>query len=219
MMKGIVILGASGHARVIADIINACGDRVVAFLDDNTSIEGVSGLISEYDKYQDYEFVIGIGDASIREKLSGLPVKWYKAIHPSAVISQKTTIGEGTVVMPNVVINSGSIIGSHVIINTGAIVEHDNIIEDFAHISVGVKLGGTVHIGKSSWVGIGSTVSNNISICDECLIGAGAVVVKNIEKKGKYIGVPAKCVCVGGGINPITISSIPCCIVSISLAA
>lgn len=198
-MSRVIILGASGHAHVIADTIVACGDTVEAFLDDNTSIPGVAGSISDYYKYPTCEFVIGIGSAEVREKLSDLPVKWYTAIHPSAVVSPKATIGEGTVVMPNAVINSGAVIGKHSIINTGAIVEHDNVIDDYVHISVGAELGGAVHVGKATWVGIGATVSNNVSICEDCLIGAGAVVIKDIDIKGKYIGIPAKSA--GGGLS------------------
>lgn len=190
--RNVVILGAGGHAHVIADIIIACGDKVEAFLDDNISIEGVSGSISQYADYKDCEFVIGIGNAEIRKKLSGLPVKWYTAIHPSAVVSPKAAIGEGTVVMPNAVINSGAMIGKHAIINTSAVVEHDNVIGDYVHISVGAKTGGTVHVGESTWVGIGATVNNNINICGGCIIGAGAVVVKDVKIKGIYIGIPAK---------------------------
>ncbi|OQC00508.1 MAG: putative acetyltransferase EpsM [Firmicutes bacterium ADurb.Bin099] len=197
-MRRVVILGASGHARVIADTIKACGDTVEAFLDDNTSIEGVAGSISEYEKYLDAEFIIGIGNADTRKNLSTLPVKWYTAIHPSAVVSPKVTIGEGTVVMPNAVINSGAIIGKHTIINTAAVVEHDNVIGDYVHISVGAKIGGTVHVGESTWIGIGAIVNNNISICGGCIIGAGAVVVKDIRMKGTYIGIPAKIY--GGGV-------------------
>lgn len=210
-MKRVVILGASGHARVIADIITACGDKVEAFLDDNTSIEGVSGSISEYVNFKDSEFVIGIGNAEIRKKFSALPLKWYTAIHPSAVVSPKATIGEGTVVMPNAVINSGAVIGKHTIINTAAVVEHDNVIEDFVHISVGAKIGGTVHVGESTWVGIGATVNNNINICGGCIIGAGAVVVKDVKMKGIYIGIPAKNMRGGGGIALSRIH-ISCCL-------
>ena len=190
-MKKVVILGASGHAHVIADIVTACGDLVEAFLDDNTSIEGVSGSISEYVNFKDCEFVIGIGNAEIRKKLSALPVKWYTAIHPSAVVSPKATIGEGTVVMPNAVINSGAIIGKHTIINTAAIIEHDNVIEDFVHVAVGAKLAGEVHVGKRTWVGIGASVVQCTKVCDDCMIGAGAIVVKDIKEAGTYVGVPA----------------------------
>ena len=191
-MKDIVILGASGHAHVIADIIKAEGNRVVAFLDDDQNQSDCAGPISDYSKYQNCEFVIGIGNADIREKLSQLDLKWHTAIHPSAIISDSALIGEGTVVMPNAVINARTVVGKHCIINTGAIVEHDNYIGDFSHISVGTKLGGTVIVGKKCWIGIGAAIKNNIGVCDEVLIGAGAVVVNDITQKGMYIGIPAK---------------------------
>lgn len=190
MNKNVVILGASGHGHVIADIVTASGDKVIGFLDDDSS-KDVIGKISDYSNFDNVEFVIGIGNTDVRKKLSKLPLKWYTAIHPSAVVSVSAEIGEGTVVMPNVVINSQSIIGKHCIINTGAIVEHNNEIGDYSHISVGARLGGTVIIGKEVWVGIGSTIRNNNFICDKCIIGAGAVVVKSIVESGTYIGVPA----------------------------
>lgn len=189
--RDIVILGASGHGHVIADIVTASGDKVLGFLDDDSS-KDVLGKISDYANFDNAEFVIGIGNVEVRKELSKLPLKWYTAIHPSAIVSPSVMIEEGTVVMPNAVINSQSRIGKHCIINTGAIVEHDNEIGDYSHISVGAKLGGTVKIGKESWIGIGAVVSNNISICGNTIIGAGAVVISNIIKTGTYVGVPAK---------------------------
>ena len=194
-MRDVVILGASGHAHVIADIIKAEGNRVVAFLDDDLNQSDCAGPISDYSKYQNCEFVIGIGDADIREKFSRLNLKWHTAIHPSAIISDSASIGEGTVVMPNVVINARSVVGKHCIINTGAIVEHDNNIGDYSHISVGAILGGTVAISNKVWVGIGAVIKNNITVCDSAYIGASSNVVKNIEKSGVYYGNPAQNVC------------------------
>ena len=146
-------------------------------------------------KYPDASFVIGIGNSAIREKivcqLDG--VRWYTAIHPSAVISVlDTQIGVGSVIMANAVINPSAHIGAHCIINTASVVEHDNHVGDFTHISVGAKLGGTVSVGAHTWVGIGATVINNVSICDHCMIGAGAVVIRDIKESGTYVGVPAR---------------------------
>ena len=191
-MKKVVILGASGHGHVIADIITACGDYVEAFLDDDTSIAGVAGPIADYRKFNDCEFIIGIGNQEVRKSISQLNCRWYTAIHPTAVISPQAKIGEGTVAMANAVINARAKVGKHCIINTGAIVEHDNIINDYAHISVGAKLAGTVSVGKGTLVGIGACVVNNHSICDGALIGAGAVVVTDIKEPGTYIGIPAR---------------------------
>lgn len=201
MKKEVIIIGASGHGKVIADTVNLSGDSVIGFLDDNPKLEGsfmgtpVFGGVDCFKDYAKYYFVIAIGNALIREKIVNkmYGVKWYTAIHPSAVISSvDVTIGEGTVIMANAVINAGASIGKQCIINTGAVVEHDNRLEDFVHVSVGVKLAGTVYIGKRTWVGIGVCVSNNLSICENCMIGAGAVVVKDIKESGTYIGVPAR---------------------------
>lgn len=200
MNQQVIIIGASGHGKVVADTILQSGDQVRGFLDDNPELGEsfigfpVLGTVDQFVDYTDAKFVVAIGSAKIREniveKLDG--VTWYTAIHPRAIISPlETSIGEGTVVMAEAVINAGTKIGNHCIINTGAVVEHDNRIEDFVHISVGAKLAGTVHVGKGTWIGIGATVKNNVEICEECMIGAGAVVIKNICIADKYVGVPA----------------------------
>lgn len=204
MRKKVVIIGAGGHAKVIADIIEKSGDEIVGFLDDNKEIG--TTIINEYKVIGDLnnrftmavtkenlEFIIAIGDNKKREEISHSPnLKFYTAIHPSAQIGLDVRIEEGTVIMANSCINSSAKIGKHCIINTGAIIEHDNIIEDYVHISPNATLGGTVKIGESTHVGIGSIVKNNITICKNCTIGAGAVVVKNILEEGTYVGVPAR---------------------------
>lgn len=199
-MKEVIIIGAGGHAKVIADIVRCRGDRVLGFLDDaahSNEVAGfpVLGMVESYANYPGAEFVIGIGNAAVRRRIAGQmgDVKWYTAIHPAAVVSDlDVSVGDGSVVMANAVINPGAVIGRHCIINTAAVVEHDNQIGDFAHISVGARLAGTVSIGKETWVGIGSVVSNNLNICGGCMIGAGAVVVKSITEPGTYVGVPAR---------------------------
>lgn len=198
MNEKVVIIGASGHGKVIADIILKSGDEVVGFLDDNPDLDDtfigfpVLGGVKDAPKYKDYKFIIAIGNADIRERIANeLNVKWYIAIHPTAVISNiAVEIQEGTVVMANAVINSAAKIGRHCIINTGAIVEHDNIIEDFVHISVGAKLAGNVTVGKKTWIGIGSQVIQCKTICESVMIGAGATVINDIQEKGTYVGVP-----------------------------
>lgn len=201
MNKQVIIIGAGGHGKVVADIVEKSGDKVYGFLDDNLVEKEfvgfpILGSIDEYEKYIDIaQFVIAIGNADIRykiaQKIKGAEI--YTAIHPMAVISGiDVAIGAGTVIMANAVVNSSAHIGKHCIINTGAIVEHDDVIEDFAHISVGARLAGNVCVGKYTWVGIGATVSNNIKICEQCTIRAGAVVVENITKSGNYQGLPAK---------------------------
>lgn len=201
MNKRVIVIGAGGHGKVITDIIKKSGDMVIGFLDDNPALSDtfigypILGNTDTFENYKKCQFVIAIGTAAIREKIADrlYGVKWYTAIHPSAVISDTgVSIGEGTAIMANVVVNAGTTIGKHCIINSGAIVEHDNKIEDFVHVSVGAKLAGTVHIGKRTWIGIGVSVSNNISICEDCMVGAGGVVIRNIEEAGTYVGVPVE---------------------------
>lgn len=199
-MEKVIIIGAGGHARVVADIALLRGDRVLGFLDDSPNAEGaygipVLGAVSDFSAYPDASFIIGIGSAQVRQRLARqlAGVRWYTAIHPSAVISPLgVTVGEGTVVAANACINPGAQIGEHCIINTAAVVEHDNRIGSFAHISVGAKLGGNATVGERAWIGIGATVSNGVSICADCMLGAGAVAVREIRQRGTYVGIPAR---------------------------
>ena len=201
MSKSVVIIGASGHGKVIADIIVNSDDKVLGFLDDADDVQGkkiigfpVLGKIADYDNYKDCEFVIAIGNPYIREKIAiELPVKWYTAIHPTAVISSlDVEIGEGTVIMANAVVNPSARIGKHCIINTGAIVEHDNILEDYVHLSPNVTLAGIVKVGKSTHIGAGSCTKQVLNIASDCIIGAGSVIVKDITESGTYVGVPTR---------------------------
>lgn len=201
MSEQVIVIGAGGHGKVVADIVLCRGDELLGFLDDNEGLPAevagipVLGGISRCKDYPDASFVIAIGSSAIREKIARRleGVRWYTAIHPAAVVSKlNTQIGAGSVVMANAVVNPSAHIGKHCIINTAAVVEHDNRIGDFGHLSVGAKLGGTVSIGDHTWIGIGAVVSNNISICDCCMIGAGAVVVHDIKESGTYVGIPAR---------------------------
>lgn len=199
-MKDVVIVGASGHGKVVADIVLKSGDKVFGFLDDNLKVGNffcgfpVLGSTDDWIKVQEKSFIIAIGNPEIREALSQkIRAEFYTAIHPSAQISLLDIhIEEGTTIMANAVINSGAYVGRHCIINSAAVVEHDNHISDFVHISVGAKVAGTVNIGARTWIGMGACINNNLSICSDCMVGAGAVVVKSIERSGIYIGIPAK---------------------------
>lgn len=201
MNEQVIVIGASGHGKVVADIVRRSGDTLLGFLDDNETLPPeiagipVLGKVADYTKYPSVSFVIGLGNSAVREKIARQlsDVRWYTAIHPSAVISAlDTKIGVGSVIMANAVINPSAYVGEHSIINTAAVVEHDNHIGSFAHISVGAKLGGTVSVGNHTWVGIGAAISNNMSICDHCTIGAGAVVIRDIKESGTYVGIPAR---------------------------
>lgn len=201
MARDVIIIGAGGHAKVIADIVLCSGDNLIGFLDDNIERNAVVyknykviGNISDSTEYRDKYYVVAIGDnytrAKIAKKYSDL--KWHTAIHPKAVVADTARIGDGTVVMAGAVINPDTIIGEHCIINTSCSIDHDNNIGDYVHVSPRACLAGTVVVGKCSWVCAGSTVINNVNITNDVVIGAGAVVVKDINENGVYIGVPAR---------------------------
>ena len=194
-----VIMGASGHGAVIADILFKCGCAVRGFLDDGvavgTKVLGVEvlGGIGECARYSDCLFIIGIGDNYTRKKIAlAYSVEYGVAVHPSSVIGHDVEIGCGSVLMAGSIVNPGSVIGEHCIINTGACLDHDNRVGDFVHVSPGAVLGGIVSVGNCSHVGIGSCIKNVTTVCDDVVIGAGAVVVKDITEPGVYYGVPAK---------------------------
>ena len=199
MFKEIIIVGAGGHGKVIADIIEKSGDKVIGFLDDNTDrteIMGypVLGKTQDCEKYADKEFFIAIGNNVMRKNIVNkyADIKYYTAIHPMAIIAREVQIGEGTCVMAGAIINSSTAIGSHCIVNSGSVVEHDNRIGDFVHLSPGAILCGTVFVGECTHIGAGAVIKNNITIAPNSVIGAGAAVVSNINYEGVYVGVPAK---------------------------
>lgn len=200
MNKVLGIIGASGHGRVIADIAKKAGYERILFFDDNESITSCGGYQMAGKTFDILHYgcdaIVGIGNAQIRrriqEQLEQENISLVTLIHPNAVIGENVTIGNGSVVMAGAVVNPGCQIGKGCIINTCASVDHDCVLEDYVHVSVGAHLAGTVTVGHETWVGIGATVSNNVDIPCGSMIGAGAVVVKSLEKCGTYVGVPAR---------------------------
>lgn len=200
-MHNVIVIGAGGHGKVIADIILQSGDEVVGFLDDHPTLgrtvlgRPVLGTIAEAGRYLAHgcEFVLAIGNNEIRRSLARrLILPYYTAVHPRAIIASEVSLGVGTVVMAGAIVNPGAVIGRHCILNSGCIVEHDNQIADYVHICPGVALAGTVSVGEATQIGVGSTVRNNVSIAAGCQLGAGTVVVKDIAKAGVYVGAPAR---------------------------
>lgn len=197
-MKKLVIIGASGHGKVVADIAIKNGYNEIVFLDDDESIYECGGypIVGKSSEAGtiNADVIIGIGNAGVRKRIQeSIPdEKMATLIHPDAVVADDVVIGAGTVVMAGAVINPGARIGKGCIINTCSSVDHDCEVGDYVHIAVGSHLCGTVFVGSGTWIGAGATVSNNVSICPNCMIGAGAVVIKEIKESGTYVGVPAK---------------------------
>jgi acetyltransferase EpsM len=205
----IVIWGASGHARVVADIFRLRGCEILGFLDDlNLEKHGTvfcgSYILGGKEKLRELKtgglahVCIAIGSGQTRVELTpflhatGLSLR--SAIHPRAIVASDALVGAGTVVAAGAIINPNSRVGENVIINTGATIDHDCIIGDGCHICPGTHLAGNVKVGSLSWIGIGSVVLENVNIGKNVLLGAGAVVVKDIPDGVVAFGNPARVV-------------------------
>lgn len=175
------LYGASGHAKVIIDILRANQIEINGLVDDNPNIQELLGIPVLHQSNGLSLFIISIGNNQIRKKIAEqLKTSFGKAIHPSAIISPNSMIDEGTVVMQGAIVQSCVTIGKHCIINTGASVDHECVIEDYVHISPHATLCGNVHVGEGSWVAAGSVVLPGVKIGKWSVIGAGSVVAKDI---------------------------------------
>jgi sugar O-acyltransferase (sialic acid O-acetyltransferase NeuD family) len=201
-MANTYLFGASGHGKVIKEILDANGVKVEAFMDDNQNVNECAGrpVLHEYTGLS--PVIVSIGVNRIRKivveklvanaKAHDQVLEFSTAIHPSAVVSPSAKIGEGTVVMAGAVINADVVIGKHCIINTGATVDHDCMIGDYCHIAPGVNISGATHIGEGAWVGVGSCVIQCLQIGGNCIIGAGSVVIKDVPGNVVAYGNPCK---------------------------
>lgn len=206
----VFIWGASGHAKVVTDILRLRDEYVlVGFVDDvnpdrkSESFYGsiVLGGAEQLDILLQQgidHFIIGFGNNHRRQQAALIGKrKGYKlitAIHPKSIIAGGSSIGLGTVITAGVIICPDCQIGENVILNTASVINHDNIIRECVHISPGVHLGGNVVIGKTSWIGIGAIIKNEISIGSESIVGAGSLVLKDIPDRVVAFGSPANVV-------------------------
>ncbi|ACU06819.1 Acetyltransferase [Flavobacteriaceae bacterium 3519-10] len=193
-----IVYGASGHAKVIVDILLGIGIKVDKIVDADPAADEIFGIrvekvSSETVFNADTQAVIAIGSNRIRKEIAlRHPFLYTEAIHPRSCVSPYVIIGEGTVVMANVSVNPDVVIGKHCIINTGAVVEHDCILEDYVHISPNAALAGNVTVGEGSHVGAGVSVIPGIRIGKWATIGAGAVVIRDVPDGATVVGNPGR---------------------------
>lgn len=187
------LYGASGHAKVIIDIIKEMGLPIDGIFDDNKKITKLNEFVINHQWKGESPMIISIGNNNVRKMIAEkLNCQFERAIHPSAIISPSVSIDVGSVVMAGTIINSDAIIGKHCILNTGASVDHECIIGDFVHISPHATLCGNVRVGEESWIGAGAVVVPGIRIGKRCVIGAGATVINDVHDGTVVAGVPAK---------------------------
>jgi sugar O-acyltransferase (sialic acid O-acetyltransferase NeuD family) len=203
-MSALLVIGAGGHGRVVADAAMTMGRwQTVCFADDRTDVRNVLGfelvgasadlerLAGSYKSA-----VVAVGNVRARlallDRCASLGFDLPVIVHRSAVVSGFASIGAGSVVFAQAAVNPGASLGRGCIVNTGATVDHDCELGEGVHICPGVHVAGSVHIGPRSWVGIGTSVKQGIRIGSDVTVGAGAAVVTDIESGVTAIGVPAR---------------------------
>lgn len=204
----VLIIGAGGHAQVVADILQCQATQgqpitPIGYVDDNEMLTGkhyidlpVLGSLTDIARLQFDKLIVAIGSNSTRRTLfaryAQTGYQFYTAIHPTATIARDVEIGIGSMICAGVIVNTGSVIGDNVILNTGVTIDHHNKISSHTHIAPGVHLGGDVWVGERSLVGIGATILPQRKIGENVIIGGGAVVIEDVPAEKTVVGIPAK---------------------------
>ncbi|RYD85862.1 MAG: acetyltransferase [Sphingobacteriales bacterium] len=192
-----ILYGASGHAKVIIEILEQQGLKIEGLIDANPNVTQLLG----YPVYppgaqqviDNVPVIIAIGNNVVRKKLAGQAGNNFgNAVHPSANISVRSVLGAGCVVMAGVCVNSSAEIGQHVILNTGCSVDHDCKIADYVHISPKAALAGNVIVGEGTHIGIGACVKQGLTIGKWATIGAGAVIINDVTDYAVVVGNPGR---------------------------
>ncbi|NNE46787.1 MAG: acetyltransferase [Rhodothermales bacterium] len=204
-MRKVVLIGCSGHAYVVAEILNRLGRLLAGYCDLEPRPGNYLGIpflgheISEegLEHLRDNDYFVAIGDnyrrQQVTESLAERGVSVPLSIrHPDAVVSSSVDIGAGSMVGPSSMINPFVRIGDGVICNTGCIVEHECVVGDFAHIAPGAVLAGNVRVGEFSFVGANAVVKEGLNIGANCVIGAGSVIIRNLPDGAKVVGNPGR---------------------------
>lgn len=196
MNDKVYLYGASGHAKVVMDIVRKAYMDVPCLIDDDPKVNELAGLKVVHSAEGLSPIIVTIGDCQIRRKIVEKlgEMEYLTVVHPSAVKADSVKFGHGTVVMAGAILNPYVSVGNHCIINTSASIDHDCIIHDFVHIAPHCTLCGEVEVGEGTWVGASSTVIQGIHIGKNCFIGAGSVVVKDIPDCCLCYGNPARVV-------------------------
>ena len=209
-MKDLVIVGASGFGREVAWLVERINQKeatwkILGFVDDNNEIQGklingykVIGKTNSLIGYSDAYYVCAVGVSKTRkaiiERIKGImpDIKFATLIDPSVELSNLVNIGEGTIICAHTILTVNIEIGCHVIINLDCTVGHDAVLKDFVTLYPSVNVSGATEIGRCSELGTGMQIIQGKTIGDNSIVGAGAVVVKDIPANCTAVGSPAK---------------------------
>lgn len=205
--RAVLMLGAGGHGRVVADIIRCCGLQLAGIIDDVAAagserlgsrvLGGCQQLPQIMRETGCRQLVLAIGHNGRRLELAQHiealcpQVIWQTLVHPAAVVAADAVLGGGSVVVARAVLNPGARLGRHCIVNTAAVVDHDCSLGDGSSLGPGAVLGGNVRLGKGAVVAIGATVINALQLGEHSLLGAGGTAVRDLPDFKVALGVPA----------------------------
>ena len=202
MDKGVTILGAGGHAKVVISTLMSAGFQIKRILDDNPDKWGsrifdidVTGPFSRIDPGSTEHAVIAIGDNKTRKRIAEKlqHVRWVTAvIHPDAYVHPSVRLGRGTVVFAKAAVQPDTVIGDHCVVNTGGTIDHDCRIGNYVHIAPGVNLAGEVCLGEGVFCGIGGKAITGITVGRWSTVGAGGVVINDLPEYSLAVGIPAR---------------------------
>jgi sugar O-acyltransferase (sialic acid O-acetyltransferase NeuD family) len=201
MDKGVIIIGAGGHAKVVVSTLIAANIKIGGIFDDDPdkwgkTILGVKiiGSLSGIDRDSTEQALIAVGDNKTRKDIAGrFPhLRWITIVHPDAYVHPSVHLGKGTAVFAKAVIQPDTSVGDHCIVNTGATIDHDCQIDNYVHISPGVNLAGGVRLGEGVFCGIGGKAITGVTVGKWTTIGAGGVIINDLPEYSLAVGVPAK---------------------------
>ncbi|WP_447772846.1 PglD-related sugar-binding protein [Variovorax boronicumulans] len=190
MKKRLLIIGAGGHGRSVAEAALLGQDyALTAFLDDATKppkhhlwgcpVWGATAMLADCRGRID-EVIVAIGNNTLREalhqqaKAQGIPLA--TVIHPAAMVSPTGTLGEGSAIMAGAIVGTGAQLGEGVIVNCGAVVDHDCVVESFGHLGVNAGMAGGSVLGRSVWMPVGSALAYGVKVLAGRVLRAGEVV-------------------------------------------
>ena len=204
-MNSLLIFGAGGHGKVVAETARAADTRrEIVFADDAyPQLESLGDypVVADFSTARSLseaypDVIVALGDnharADLTAELQEAGFNPVVLVHPAAVGAETAELGQGTVIFAGAVVQADARVGRAVIINTAATVDHDCIIGNGVHLSPGVHLGGEVKLGDYCWLGVGAVTVNQVTVGQDVTVGAGSCVIGDLPDEVTAVGVPAR---------------------------